>query len=70
MISTLVEGQKLVGQIKEEMKSTTHDLCEQAQSIRKNFPQIDCLARVHRNFEATSAIQAGLQSFEQDCGQL
>ncbi|RMZ87289.1 hypothetical protein DV736_g5482, partial [Chaetothyriales sp. CBS 134916] len=65
-MSTLAEGQKLVGQIKEEMK-TIHDLCEQAQSIRKNFPQIDYLARVHRNFEATRAMQAGLQSFEQDC---
>ena len=68
-MSTLGEGQKLVGQIKEEMKSI-HDLCEQAQSIRKNFPQIDYLARVHRNFEATRAMQAGLQSFEQDCAQV
>ena len=68
-MSTLTEGQKLVGQIKEEMKSI-HDLCEQAQSIRKNFPQIDYLARVHRNFEATRAMQAGLQSFEQDCAQV
>ena len=65
-MSTLSEGQKLVGQIKEEMKSI-HDLCEQAQSIRKNFPQIDYLAKVHRNFEATRAMQAGLDSFEKDC---
>ncbi|KPI41792.1 Exocyst complex component sec6 [Cyphellophora attinorum] len=65
-MSTLSEGQKLVGQIKEEMKSI-HDLCEQAQSIRKNFPQIDYLAKVHRNFEATRAMQAGLDTFERDC---
>lgn len=65
-MSTLAEGQKLVGQIKDEMKSI-HDLCEQAQSIRKDFPQIDYLARVHRNFEATRAMQAGLDSFERDC---
>lgn len=65
-MTTLSEGQKLVGQIKEEMKSI-HDLCEQAQSIRKNFPQIDYLAKVHRNFEATRAMQAGLDSFEKDC---
>lgn len=65
-MSTLSEGQKLVGQIKEEMKSI-HDLCEQAQAIRKNFPQLDYLARVHRNFEATRAMQAGLDSFERDC---
>jgi exocyst complex component 3 len=64
-MSTLVEGQKLVGQIKEEMKSI-HDLCEQAQSIRKDFPQIDYLARVHRNFEATKAMQSGLASFNDD----
>ena len=68
-MSTLSDGQKLVGQIKEEMKSI-HDLCEQAQSIRKNFPQIDYLARVHRNFEATRAMQAGLDSFERDCDQV
>lgn len=65
-MSTLSEGQKLVGQIKEEMKSI-HDLCEQAQSIRKSFPQIDYLAKVHRNFEATRAMQAGLDTFERDC---
>lgn len=65
-MSTLTEGQKLVGQIKEEMKSI-HDLCEQAQAIRKNFPQLDYLARVHRNFEATRAMQAGLDTFERDC---
>jgi len=65
-MSTLSEGQKLVGQIKEEMKSI-HDLCEQAQAIRKNFPQLDYLARVHRNFEATRAMQAGLDTFERDC---
>lgn len=65
-MATLQEGQKLVGQIKEEMKSI-HDLCEQAQAIRKNFPQLDYLARVHRNFEATRAMQAGLDSFERDC---
>ncbi|KAL6243682.1 SNARE-binding exocyst subunit S6 [Rhinocladiella similis] len=65
-MSTLSEGQKLVGQIKEEMKSI-HDLCEQAQAIRKNFPQLDYLARVHRNFEATRAMQAGLDNFERDC---
>ena len=64
-MSTLVEGQKLVGQIKEEMKSI-HDLCEQAQGIRKDFPQIDYLARVHRNFEATKAMQSGLASFYDD----
>ena len=65
-MSTLGEGQKLVGQIKEEMKSI-HDLCEQSQAMRNNFPQIDYLARVHRNFEATKAMQAGLQSFNEDC---
>ena len=64
-MSTLVEGQKLVGQIKEEMKSI-HDLCEQAQAIRKDFPQIDFLARVHRNFEATKAMQSGLATFNDD----
>src|SRR5271156_5605172 len=68
-ISTLVEGQKLVGQIKDEMKSI-HDLCEQAQAIRGGFPQIDYLARVHRNFEATKAMQAGLVSFNDDCNEV
>ena len=64
-MSTLGEGQKLVGQIKDEMKSI-HDLCEQAQAIRKDFPQIDYLARVHRNFEATKAMQSGLATFNED----
>ena len=68
-MSTLNEGQKLVGQIKDEMK-TIHDLCEQAQAIRKDFPQIDYLARVHRNFEATRAMQTGLDSFERDCNEV
>lgn len=68
-MSTLAEGQKLVAQIREELKSI-HDLCEQAQAIRKDFPQIDYLARVHRNFEATKAMQAGLVSFNDDCNQV
>lgn len=68
-MSSLGEGQKLVGQIKEEMKSI-HDLCEQSQAIRNNFPQIDYLARVHRNFNATKAMQAGLQSFNEDCSEV
>ncbi|OCT45816.1 putative Exocyst complex component Sec6 [Cladophialophora carrionii] len=68
-MSTLSEGQKLVGQIKEEMK-TIYDLCEQAQAIRRNFPQLDYLAKVHRNFEATRAMQAGLQTFADDCYQV
>lgn len=68
-MSTLAEGQKLVGQIRDEMKSI-HDLCEQAQAIRKDFPQIDYLARVHRNFEATRAMQAGLDGFERDCNEV
>jgi exocyst complex component 3 len=65
-MSTLSEGQKLVGQIRDEMKSI-YDLCEQAQAIRKNFPQLDYMAKVHRNFEATRTMQAGLQSFSSDC---
>jgi exocyst complex component 3 len=64
-MATLVEGQKLVGQIKDEMKGIA-DLCEQAQAIRQDFPQIDYLARVHRNFEATKAMQSGLASFNDD----
>ncbi len=64
-MSTLAEGQKLVGQIKDEMKSIA-DLCEQAQAIRHDFPQIDYLARVHRNFEATKAMQSGLATFNDD----
>ena len=68
-MSTLAEGQKLVGQIKDEMKSVV-DLCEQAQAIREDFPQIDYLARVHRNFEATIAMQSGLASFNDDVAEV
>ena len=68
-MNTLSEGQKLVGQIRDEMKSI-HDLCEQAQAIRKDFPQIDFLAKVHRNFEATRAMQTGLASFQDDLAEV
>jgi exocyst complex component 3 len=68
-MSTLAEGQKLVGQIKDEMKSIS-DLCEQAQAIRQDFPQIDYLARVHRNFEATKAMQSGLATFNDDVAEV
>jgi exocyst complex component 3 len=68
-MSTLAEGQKLVGQIKEEMRSIA-DLCEQAQAIRHDFPQIDYLARVHRNFEATKAMQSGLATFNDDVAEV
>ncbi|KAL9621601.1 MAG: hypothetical protein Q9160_003993 [Pyrenula sp. 1 TL-2023] len=68
-MSTLTEGQKLVQQIRDEMKSI-HDLCEQAQSIRQDFPQIDYLAKVHRNFEATKAMQQGLMTFNDDVAEV
>ena len=68
-MGTLSEGQKLVGQIREELKSI-HDLCEQAQSIRQDFPQLDYLAKVHRNFEATKAMQSGLMSFNDDVAEV
>lgn len=68
-MSTLSEGQKLVGQIKDEMK-VIYDLCEQAQAIRKNFPQLDYLTKVHRNFAATRAMQAGLTTFVDDCAEV
>ena len=65
-MSTLFRGQKLVGEIKEEMKKI-HDLCEQSQAIRENFPQLDYLAKVHRNFEAVQVMRAGLNTFADDC---
>ena len=68
-MSSLAEGQKLVGQIKDEMKSIA-DLCEQAQAIRQEFPQIDYLARVHRNFEATRAMESGLAGFNDDVAEV
>ena len=68
-MGTLSEGQKLVGQIRDEMKSI-HDLCEQAQAIRKDFPQIDYLAKVHRNFQAARAMQSGLASFQDDLAEV
>ncbi|KKY28882.1 putative exocyst complex component sec6 [Phaeomoniella chlamydospora] len=68
-MNTLSEGQKLVGQIRDEMKSI-HDLCEQAQAIRKDFPQIDYLAKVNRNFEAARAMQAGLASFQDELAEV
>ncbi|KAL9108783.1 MAG: hypothetical protein Q9227_006440 [Pyrenula ochraceoflavens] len=68
-MTVLSEGQKLVGQIREELKSI-HDLCEQAQSIRQDFPQLDYLAKVNRNFEATKAMQSGLLTFNDDVAEV
>ena len=68
-MSMLTEGQKLVGQIKDEMKSIA-DLCEQAQAIRQDFPQLDYLAKVHRNFEATREMQSGLATFNEDVAEV
>lgn len=64
-MASLSDARRVVEEIKEEMRKI-HDMCEEAQDMRKKYPQIDFLAKCLRNFSATIAMKEGLMTFRED----
>ena len=61
-ITALTEGQRQVSKTKDELQGIDK-LCAESQSSVDDFSQIDKLAKVQRNFEATLAMKKGLENF-------
>ena len=63
-MNSISEGQRSVHLIKEEMMKIDK-LCAEAQSMIRDFPNINLVARTHRNFSQVEAMRSDLDTFNQ-----
>ena len=68
-INALTEGQRQVAKTKDELQGIDK-LCAESQTSVEDFSQIDKLAKVQRNFEATLMVKKGLESFSADLAEI
>ncbi|OJK04117.1 hypothetical protein ASPACDRAFT_1885557 [Aspergillus aculeatus ATCC 16872] len=64
-INALTEGQRQVSKTKDELQGIDK-LCAESQNSVEDFSQIDKLAKVQRNFEATLMMKKGLEMFSEN----
>ncbi|KAJ5720614.1 uncharacterized protein N7483_008548 [Penicillium malachiteum] len=64
-IATLTEGQRQVMKTKDELQGIDK-LCAESQDSVEDFAQIDKLARIQRDFDATLMMKKGLENFSAD----
>ncbi|KAI4171256.1 MAG: hypothetical protein LQ346_008760 [Caloplaca aetnensis] len=62
-MSLISDGQRTVNQIKEEMMKIDK-LCAEAQNMIRDFPDINLVSQVHRNFTQVEAMKANIESFD------
>lgn len=62
-MTSLHDGQSIVAAIKQEMISIDR-LGAEAQSMIRNFPEINAVAQAHRNFKAVEAMQRNIEGFD------
>ncbi|KAL8636214.1 MAG: hypothetical protein Q9228_006365 [Teloschistes exilis] len=62
-ITSISDGQRTVNQIKEEMMKIDK-LCAEAQNMIRDFPNINLVSQVHRNFTQVEAMKANIESFD------
>lgn len=63
-MASITDGQRTINQIKEEMMKIDR-LCAEAQNMVKDFPNIDLVSRVHRNFSQVEVMKSNIESFEE-----
>lgn len=68
-ISVLTEGQRHVSKTRDELQGIDK-LCAESQTTVGDFSQIDRLARIQRNFEATMMMKKGLETFDHDLSEV
>ena len=68
-IGTLTEGQRQVSKTKDELQSIDK-LCAETRTSVEDFSQIDKLARMQRNFEATLMMKESLEKFRVDLAEV
>src|SRR4051812_35878449 len=68
-MSSIVDGQRTVNQIKEEMMKIDK-LCAEAQNMIQDFPHINLVAQTHKNFESVEKMRNDIETFEERLQQL
>ncbi|KAI9741296.1 MAG: SNARE-binding exocyst subunit S6 [Cirrosporium novae-zelandiae] len=61
-MTSIGDGQRIVNQIKEEMMKIDR-LCAEAQNMIGDFPNINLVSRVHRNFSQVETMKSQIESF-------
>ncbi|KAL8710700.1 MAG: hypothetical protein Q9220_004718 [cf. Caloplaca sp. 1 TL-2023] len=62
-MTSISDGQRTVNQIKEEMMKIDK-LCAEAQNMIRDFPNINLVSQVHRNFTQVETMKANIESFD------
>lgn len=62
-MNSISDGQRIVTQIKEELMKIDK-LCAESQNMIKDFPNINLVSQVHRNFTQVEAMKANIESFD------
>lgn len=63
-MTSIGDGQRIVNQIKEEMMKIDK-LCTEAQNMIRDFPNINLVSQVHRNFSRVESMKSNLESFDE-----
>ena len=62
-MNSIGEGQRTVNQIKEELMKIDK-LCAESQNMIQDFPNINLVSQVHRNFSQVETMKANIESFD------
>lgn len=62
-MNAISDGQRTVTQIKEELMKIDK-LCAESQNMIHDFPNINLVSQVHRNFSQIEAMKANIESFD------
>ena len=62
-MNSISDSQRTVNQIKEEMMKIDK-LCAEAQNMIRDFPDINLVSRVHRNFSQVESMKTNIESFD------
>ena len=62
-MTAISDGQRTVNQIKEELMKIDK-LCAESQNMIRDFPNINLVSQVHRNFTQVEAMKANIESFD------
>ncbi|KAG8530979.1 uncharacterized protein KY384_004336 [Bacidia gigantensis] len=62
-MNAITDGQRVVNQIKEELMKIDK-LCAESQNMIRDFPNINAVSQVHRNFSQVEIMKANIESFD------
>ncbi|MCJ1452965.1 SNARE-binding exocyst subunit S6 [Mycoblastus sanguinarius] len=68
-MNSIGDGQRTVNQIKEELMKIDK-LCAESQNMIRDFPNINLVSQVHRNFTQVETMKANIESFDSKLDEL